>query len=124
VPGWHLGALAGAGGLRSTVADMLRYLRANLAPERTPLRGALESAQRDWHRIGPDRTIGLAWPHRLRPGRRLTWHHGATGGFLSVIAFDRAAGAGVIALANSGPLFGMPLDRAAFAALHDLEGMR
>ena len=122
VPDWHLCALAGAGGLRSTAADLLRFLGANLAPERTPLRAALEAAQAAWHRIGPGAAIGLGWPHRTEGGRRLTWHHGATGGFLGVVAFDRAAGVGVVALTNSVPLIGMPLDGAAFAALRELSG--
>jgi D-alanyl-D-alanine-carboxypeptidase/D-alanyl-D-alanine-endopeptidase len=123
VSGWDLGALAGAGGLRSTGADLFRFLCANLAPESSGLAGALDAAQSDWYVARPGAaSIGLAWPHRIEGGRRLTWHHGATGGFRSVIAFERAAGAGVIALANSGPLFGMPLDRAAFATLRELTG--
>jgi CubicO group peptidase (beta-lactamase class C family) len=39
---WDFEVLAGAGALRSTMADMLRFLRANLDPESTPLRAAIE----------------------------------------------------------------------------------
>jgi CubicO group peptidase (beta-lactamase class C family) len=40
---WTTPALGGAGALRSTVAEMLVYLRANLHPADTPLRDALET---------------------------------------------------------------------------------
>ncbi len=38
-PNWHLDGLAGAGALRSTASDLLRYLRAQLRPDQTPCRG-------------------------------------------------------------------------------------
>ena len=42
VPDWDLAAFAPAGRLRSAVADMVRFLRANLQPEHTNLVVALE----------------------------------------------------------------------------------
>ncbi|MBE2320967.1 beta-lactamase family protein [Solirubrobacter sp. CPCC 204708] len=57
-PPWHLAALAGAGGLRSTASDMLRFLAAE--------------AERP----------SLAW--RKAPGKHQMWmHDGGTGGFRS-----------------------------------------
>ncbi|MGE0377679.1 MAG: serine hydrolase domain-containing protein [Planctomycetaceae bacterium] len=44
VPNWDLPALAGAGALRSTLPDMLRFLRANVEPTSTPLERALKLA--------------------------------------------------------------------------------
>ncbi|MBI2431887.1 MAG: beta-lactamase family protein [Candidatus Hydrogenedentes bacterium] len=41
---WDLAALAGAGALRSSLRDMLRFLRANLEPSSTPLEAALNFA--------------------------------------------------------------------------------
>ena len=38
VPRFEIPALEGAGALRSTATDMLRFLRANLDPARTPSR--------------------------------------------------------------------------------------
>jgi D-alanyl-D-alanine-carboxypeptidase/D-alanyl-D-alanine-endopeptidase len=40
-PNWHLDGLAGAGALRSTASDLLRYLRAQLRPNQTPLADAI-----------------------------------------------------------------------------------
>jgi CubicO group peptidase (beta-lactamase class C family) len=44
-PPLRLPALAGAGALRSTATDLLRFLEANLDPARTPLASQLERAQ-------------------------------------------------------------------------------
>lgn len=45
VPNWDLPSLAGAGALRSTVRDMLRYLRANLGGAEGPAKEMLETCQ-------------------------------------------------------------------------------
>jgi D-alanyl-D-alanine-carboxypeptidase/D-alanyl-D-alanine-endopeptidase len=95
VPDWRLGALAGAGGLYSTSADLARLLRACLA--------------------GGE--IGLAWQHTRRGDHPVVWHNGMTGGFSAMIAFDPDRGLGVAALANSACRPPSPLDEAVLAAL-------
>lgn len=42
VPNWDFQALAGAGAIRSTLADMLRFLQANIDPPSTSLRQSIE----------------------------------------------------------------------------------
>jgi CubicO group peptidase (beta-lactamase class C family) len=42
VPNWDLPTLAGAGALRSTLRDMLRFLHANIQPSSTPLQKTIE----------------------------------------------------------------------------------
>ena len=42
VGNWDFQALAGAGALRSSIADMLRFLRANIDPDSTSLRASIE----------------------------------------------------------------------------------
>lgn len=44
VPNWDLPALAGAGALRSTLRDMLRFLRANIEPSSTSLEATIRFA--------------------------------------------------------------------------------
>jgi serine-type D-Ala-D-Ala carboxypeptidase/endopeptidase len=118
VPPWHLGALAGAGALRSTAADLARFLAANLAPEATPLRSAIEIIQR------PDGNgqTGLGWHIASPGGRPVLWHNGATGGFSAMLALDRGAGCAVAAVATGSPTRDQPLDAAVFAALAALTG--
>jgi serine-type D-Ala-D-Ala carboxypeptidase/endopeptidase len=115
VPAWHLGALAGAGGLYSTAADMGTFLRACLRPGGSPLEGAIQATLTPRLAI-PGGQIGLAW-HLTRLGdHMMSWHNGMTGGFSSMVAFDPARKLGIAALANSAGALPSPLDHAVFEA--------
>jgi len=118
VPDWHLGALAAAGGLHSTAADLAKLLSACLASAATPLDGAIRTTVRPRVAI-PSGHIGLAWHHARRPDPPVIWHNGMTGGFSAMIAFDPGRGRGVAALANSAAPRPSPLDSAVFAALRE-----
>jgi serine-type D-Ala-D-Ala carboxypeptidase/endopeptidase len=104
---WHLAALAGAGGLRSTAADLLAFLALHASREE----GGLAATARETHRRRGDAGragIGLGWlilPEGMRvPLRRLPadvlFHEGGTGGFRSFAAVAPASGASVVVLAN------------------------
>ncbi len=84
---WDLDALAGAGAIRSTGADMLTYLEAQLHPEKFP---ALAAAIAQTHELrataGPGLQIGLAWLYVEKGG--YYWHNGGTGGYSSYAFFD------------------------------------
>jgi CubicO group peptidase (beta-lactamase class C family) len=98
---WKLDAFAGAGGLRSTPADMAKYLAAAVAPTASPLAAAFklaEAARVDG--LAGSLRIGLAW-HIMGESRTVVWHNGRTAGFASMIAFDPAAGEGVLVLSNA-----------------------
>jgi D-alanyl-D-alanine-carboxypeptidase/D-alanyl-D-alanine-endopeptidase len=117
VPGWHLGALAAAGGLHSTAADLATLLRVCLAgPAGTPLDAAIRETVRPRADI-PSGQIGLAWHLSVRGDRELIWHNGMTGGYSAMIAFDPVRNLGVAALANSPGVQPSPLDEAVFEAL-------
>jgi len=100
---WDLPTLAGAGALRSTVNDMLTYVRANTDSTSKPL-GSTLAMTHATRRPGPapSVTIGLAW-HRLttRAGNTLVWHNGGTGGYRSFAGYDERSGLGVVVLTNS-----------------------
>jgi CubicO group peptidase (beta-lactamase class C family) len=95
-------ALTGAGGLRSSARDMLRYVIANAGVPTSPLTAAMKEAQKPRAEAGSKAmAIGLAW-HLKRSGERvLIWHNGGTGGFHSFCGFDPATKTGVVVLANS-----------------------
>ena len=84
---WNLDALAGAGAIRSTAADMLTYLEAQLHPEKLP---ALATAIAQTHELRADAMggmrIGLAWLYVDK--KESYWHNGGTGGFSSYAFFD------------------------------------
>jgi len=117
VPGWHMGALAAAGGLHSTAADLAKLLSACLAvPAGTALDAAIRATLQP--RVGiPSGQIGLAWHLTVRGDRELIWHNGMTGGYSAVIAFDPVRSLGVAALANAAGVRPSPLDEAVFRVL-------
>ncbi|MBY0488741.1 MAG: serine hydrolase [Gemmatimonadaceae bacterium] len=110
VPLWDLDAIAGAGALRSSITDMLRYLEANLAADVDPtsakthgLGAVLADAHAARYTKGPSgMSLGLAW-HRLPGpgGDTIVWHNGGTGGFTSFLGYSAKRKMGVVILANS-----------------------
>lgn len=105
---WHFEALAGAGALRSTAADLLTYLRAHrkaadeTSTEASTLDRAMRRALAPRAATSSDSTrIGLAWHVTTRDDRRIAWHNGGTGGFRSFAGLDRATGLGVVLLTNT-----------------------
>lgn len=98
---WDIPTLAGAGALRSTAADMLKFLAANLDSARTPVMRALATTRVPRRDIpGGPLQIGLGW-HILSPfGKPLVWHNGGTGGYRAFIGLDHANQRGVVVLSN------------------------
>ncbi|HSJ10312.1 MAG TPA: serine hydrolase, partial [Longimicrobiales bacterium] len=99
---WDLPTLAGAGALRSTMADMLKFADAALRGT-GPVHDAMREALRLRAPAGsPTMGIGLGW-HRLavQPDT-IVWHNGGTGGFRSFIGVVPTAGRAVVLLTNSG----------------------
>lgn len=102
VANWDLPTLAGAGALRSTVKDMLKYLAANLDATSRPLGKQLAVTHESRREAGsPTMTIGLAWHILKGPGGSIVWHNGGTGGYRTFIGFDLVKRAGVVVLTNS-----------------------
>ena len=97
---WDFAALAGAGAIRSTTADMMRFAQAMLRPEETPLRAAIELA---WARQDLAATIsgggqGLGW--LLAGDGRTRWHNGMTAGSHAALYVNRELGVASVYLAN------------------------
>lgn len=92
---WPLPGIPGAGALRSTATDLMRYLAAQLDPSRT----ALADAIRLTHATPPGgpTQMGLGW-HRAGSG--VLWHNGGTGGFRSIAVVDHLGGVAATTLVN------------------------
>jgi CubicO group peptidase (beta-lactamase class C family) len=100
VANWDLPTLAGAGALRSTAHDMLRFLAANLHLHSSPLAAAVKTAQAVHFESKRDvDDLGLGW--HLRRGAGVVWHNGGTGGYRSFAAIVPSRRAGVVVLANT-----------------------
>jgi CubicO group peptidase (beta-lactamase class C family) len=95
--------LGGAGALRSTAADMLKYLQANMRPDGQPLEHALRESHRVLFKEDERMSFGMNWIHMesQRLKQAMIWHNGGTGGFCSFIGFTRDGRLGVLILSNS-----------------------
>jgi serine-type D-Ala-D-Ala carboxypeptidase/endopeptidase len=101
VPHWDLAALAGAGALRSTVADLLRFLELQLQPPTTRLgRAAQATHEPRAHRGRLSQGLGWAGLRLRGDSRQMLWHNGGTGGFRSFLGFVKESEAGVAILSN------------------------
>ena len=108
---WPLPGMAGAGALRSTAADMTRFLEAQVAPPVTDFGEAIRLTQRT--PSGGPRDMGLGW-HRA--GGDLLWHNGGTGGFRSIAVVSQEAATLACVLVNQS----RGADLTAFRLLRDL----
>ena len=106
---WDLDAFAGAGAIRSTAADMLTYLEAQLHPESirpevgSAAGATLAAAIRNQHELradaGPQMKIALAWLCDTDTGNY--WHNGGTGGFSSYAFFSPQGDYAAVVLLNT-----------------------
>jgi CubicO group peptidase (beta-lactamase class C family) len=91
-------ALVGAGAIRSTANDMLRYLKANMGIDPSPLTAAMKLAQQPRRDMGKIMHIGLAW---ITTDKGIVWHNGMTAGYRSFLGFTADGRRGVVILANT-----------------------
>jgi CubicO group peptidase (beta-lactamase class C family) len=99
VPNWDVGVLVAAGGLRSTMNDMLKFARANLQTT-----GRLQQVMQKTHaeRAPAQKAfIGMNWIIRRQDGREVTWHNGGTGGYRTWLGLDKKKGLAAVVLTNS-----------------------
>lgn len=106
--------LQGAGFLKSDLADMLVFLKANLGMVESPLSDAMKLAHRPvvimedvtmdyWPGRQYDYSIGLGWQITHVPeGHTITWSGGKTSGYIAYIGMELEKGTGCIILCNSG----------------------
>jgi D-alanyl-D-alanine-carboxypeptidase/D-alanyl-D-alanine-endopeptidase len=102
VANWDLPTLAGAGALRSTTLDMLKFLDANLHPPRGTLGNAMALAQRERAPAMSGMSIGLNWLSMHVGADTMVWHNGGTGGYRTFVGFVPSRKLGVVVLTNSG----------------------
>ena len=120
VPWFKANDLGGAGALRSTAADMLKYLQANMHPAGQPIEHALRESHRELFQEDERTVYGMNWIHTQsqRLQQPMIWHNGGTGGFRSFIGFTGDRRLGVLILSNSSE----DVDDLAVELLRDLAG--
>ncbi|HMJ63237.1 MAG TPA: serine hydrolase domain-containing protein [Bryobacteraceae bacterium] len=95
---WDLDGLAGAGAIRSTASDMLKYLEANLHPDALHARAFAMSHELRAD-VSPTMRIGFAWLSNTDSGSY--WHNGATGGYSSYALFNPKGNYALVVLFNT-----------------------
>ncbi|MBE9177060.1 beta-lactamase family protein [Oculatella sp. LEGE 06141] len=101
---WEFDVLAPAAAFRSTAADLLTLLEANLSDGDGELAEAIELSQQP--QFQQDTAgIGLAWQIFDTPGGLVYWHNGGTGGYVSFVGFNKMNQTGVVVLSNYGDVF-------------------
>lgn len=96
---WNMNALTAAGGVRSTLQDMTRYLQAQLGNAPATLLPALQLSQQITFDDGKNK-VALGWHQAQGPKGTILFHSGQTGGYYSTVMFNKEQQTGVIILAN------------------------
>jgi len=100
VGSWDIISLAGAGGLRSTTSDMVKFVQANTGTIKSNLLKVMQlSHQTAFKDKNDDFELGLGW--HFEKDNQIVWHNGQTGGYNSFIGFLKGTEKGVVVLSNS-----------------------
>jgi CubicO group peptidase (beta-lactamase class C family) len=102
VANWDLPTMAGAGAIRSTTVDMLKFAAANLHPERGKLQQAMAFAHDERASAGgPNVSIGLNWIVLHAGTDTIVWHNGGTGGYRTFIGLEPSRKTAVVVMTNT-----------------------
>lgn len=91
--------MAGVGGVRATLPDMVRYAQAQLRPADNDLGRAIALTQKEVLKVGAAR-MGMNWELAPDPAQRLA-HGGGTGGYAAYTMIDRKNGRAVVLLSDT-----------------------
>jgi D-alanyl-D-alanine-carboxypeptidase/D-alanyl-D-alanine-endopeptidase len=94
---WNMRALAGAGAVRSSARDMLRFASAGFPDAPGPVAGDVRAAMVPRADASGDMRIGLAW-FTLPDG--VVWHNGGTGGYRTFMGSIPGQRRAVVILSN------------------------
>src|ERR1700730_16202936 len=100
---WDLPALAGAGALRSTANDLVRFMKATcLAEVGAPLQPAIDlSLKIRRPTVAQNTKVGLGWFFVNSNGDEIVYKDGMTGGYASFAGFSKSLRSGAVVLSNA-----------------------
>ena len=100
VKNWDFDVLAGCGAIKSTLNDMVKYLKANISPPQSILGKAIQES----HIVKYEEknfSQASGWIILNIADKDVIFHNGGTGGFISFLGFFKGTETGVIILSNS-----------------------
>ncbi len=106
---WNFDAMAPAGGLKTSMNDLLIFVNANLNPPSKNFENAFAEVQQNkvdllFAKGGRPTSIGYGWytsKLNLESNIPVVWTNGGTGGFRSFIGFIKDTNTAVVILSNS-----------------------
>ncbi|MDH5581943.1 MAG: serine hydrolase [Bdellovibrionales bacterium] len=117
---WNFSALAGAGGVRSSIDDMEKFIKANLNSDTSNLERVIDIAQKKLEVETMNHNKNVCKPGEIPlrdlcnpqkkdlyyawesiPNTSFLYHAGATGGSQSMVIFSKKEKVGVVVLSNS-----------------------
>lgn len=103
VPGWYFQeATAGQGALRSSINDMLLFLKLNIFPEKCLSANVILLTQQEhFYERENGRKMGLGWHIGNFNKEKYLEHTGGTGGYRSFIGLTPESKTGIVILSNS-----------------------
>lgn len=101
VSNWDLVTMAGAGAIRSTTVDMLKYLKANMGMQKSKLYPAMQMAHKNTREAGAQPVVGLGWLTMVFDDMEIVWHNGGTGGYRTFAGFIKGGKKAVVVMTNS-----------------------
>jgi CubicO group peptidase (beta-lactamase class C family) len=101
VRSWDLGSYISAGGVCSTIDDMIRLLQAHLGFSPPSMASVIRAVLTKHVDVGPGESVGLGWHPRDRGDSSVAWHNGGTNGFGSFVALDVESNIGLAILYDS-----------------------
>ena len=100
VPSYKAPTFTPAGGLRSTMHDLLIFANANMSNSDTPINRALRGAQKIRRKVN-SMGLGLNWRVDAYAGHTILFHEGQTNGFETYLGIDILENRAAIVLTNS-----------------------
>ncbi|WP_179344807.1 serine hydrolase [Winogradskyella ursingii] len=97
---WDITSLAGAGAIRSSTSDMVKFIQANITDNDSSLNKAMKlSHEIAFTDAANNMNIGLGWHYANND--KIIWHNGGTGGYRAFSGFAKNTKEGVVVLTNS-----------------------
>lgn len=118
---WDMSALVGAGGIVSSVRDLVRFAEAQFAEDNP----ALHLSQSTSFTVNKKLKLGLGWHISKGESKQdIHWHNGGTGGYSSCMALDVERQTAVIILTNVSAFHPKrdKIDKLCFSLLEELSG--
>ena len=98
---WQFDCLAGAGAIRSTVADMLKYLNAHIEYKNENFSAVVHKLTLPVKPVTTNMQICYGWHTFEDLKHRIFWHNGGTYGFSTFAAFEPYSKTSIVLAANA-----------------------